>query len=125
MERKTIKLISALCIFTLLCGCGGNKEKAEVNIWGADPKNAECIYEDDTELDPENFKVIEDEDEDGSRCVVIKHHTFASSGHYRLLSPNGNLRIFASGSQEMVGQSNLQACGSKKVLSPPSCRAQY
>lgn len=103
MECKTIRLVSALFVFTLLWGCGGNKEKAEINIWEADPKNAECIYEGDIELDPESFEVIEDVDDDGSRCLVIEHHTFASSGHYRLLSPNGNLRIFASGAQEMGG----------------------
>lgn len=104
MNVINIKLIAALFIFISLVGCGRNKEKAEINIWGADPKNAECIYkEGDTALTSESFEVIEDKDEDGSRCVVIKHHTFASSGHYRLLSPNGNLRIFASGAQEMGG----------------------
>lgn len=103
MRYKMMKLIVAPFIFILLWGCGEKEEKAKTNIWGIDPKNAECIYEGDTSLDPEWFEVIENEDEDGSRCVVIEHHTFASSEHYRLLSPNGNLRIFASGSQEMCG----------------------
>ena len=98
-----MKLIVALFIFISLWGCGGKEEKAETNIWGIDPKNAECIYEADASLDPECFEVIEDEDEDGSRCVEIQHLRSPSSGHYRLLSPNGNLRIFASGSQEMCG----------------------
>lgn len=108
MKCRTIKLIAALLIFASLWGCGGNEEKAEINIWGADPKNAECIYEDDTSLNPEWFETTEDADEDGSRCVVIEHHTFATSEHYRLYSPNGNLRIFASGPQEMGGLSGYR-----------------
>lgn len=96
-----IRLIAVLFIFISLWGC--NKETAENNLWGADPKDAECIYEGDTSLDTDFFEVKEEMDDDGSRCVVINHLISPLSGHYRLLSPNGNLRIIASGPQEMCG----------------------
>lgn len=98
-----IKLIATLFISMSLWGCSGNKEKTVSGIWGADPKNAECIYGGDASCDSTLFKVMEEEDEDGSRCVVIEHLTSPLSEHYRLLSPNGNLRIFASGAQEACG----------------------
>ena len=99
MRKVVIRLTSCvLCIITYL-GCN-NFEKS---IWGVDPIGAESIYECDITPATEEFNVIEEMDDDGSRCVWIEHLSFPASKLYKLYSPNGNLRIIASGAQEQGG----------------------
>lgn len=73
------------------------------HIWGCDPKGSESIYESSITSETEGFELIEEKDTDGSSCVRILHHSFPESELYRLYSPNGNLRIIASGAQEQCG----------------------
>lgn len=97
---KTFANFICLALFCItIYGCG-NKEP---DLWGEDPKDAESIYECEITPDTEEFEIVEDKDKDGSCCIRIDHHSFPESDHYRLYSPNGNLRIIASGAQEQCG----------------------
>ena len=95
-------LIRVFC-FVLLSvsyyGCGDK----EPDLWELDPKGGECIYECGITSETEGFDVIEERDDDGSSCVRVEHNSFPESELYRLYSPNGNLRIIASGAQEQCG----------------------
>jgi len=95
--NSTIVIVIALIAFSLL-SCGHDKE-----LWGNDPKGAERIYEGGITAETEGFDLIEEKDADGSRCVSVEHHSFPASELYTLYSPNGNLRIIASGAQEQCG----------------------
>ena len=90
---KTIALLSCTVIITSNCG---NEDDGKV-LWGNDPKNADVIYECEITSGTEGFNIIEDRDDDGSCCIRIEHKSFPESDHCRLFSPNGNLRIIASG----------------------------
>lgn len=100
---KYYKIFASFICLTLfgitIYGCGDK----EPDLWGEDPKDAESIYKCGITPDTEGFEIIEDKDEDGSCCIRIEHHSFPESDHYRLYSPNGNLRIIASGAQEQCG----------------------
>lgn len=94
MYHRISSFIIVLSILTIaLEGC----QRAEDHLWGYDPKGAESIYECKITSETEGFKILEEKDDDGSRCVRIMHLSFPESDHCRLYSPNGNLRIIASG----------------------------
>lgn len=90
-------MLVATAVSCLSCSDG------EKNLWEYDPKGAESIYESSITAETEGFDVVEEKDDDGSSCVRIMHQTSPWSEHYRLYSPNGNLRIIASGAQEQGG----------------------
>lgn len=95
--NSTIIVVFVFMVFSLM-SCNQNKD-----LWSYDPIGAESIYECDITPTTEEFNVIEEMDDDGSRCVWIEHLSFPASELYRLYSPNGNLRIIASGAQEQCG----------------------
>lgn len=86
-------------VIFLICGCGDK----ECSLWGFDPVGAESIYESGITSDTEGFEIVEEKDQDGSCSVIINHLSFPKSGHCRLYSPNGNLRIIASGPELQCG----------------------
>lgn len=89
-------LFLASWISIIVVGC-----QSEYGIqWGNDPINAESIYECDIMPDNETFEIHTIVGADKSKLVTITHNCFAMSDYYRLYSPNGNLRLIASGSQE-------------------------
>ena len=94
---------SVLALFAFaaiaLFGCSNDDN----SIWGCDPKGAESIYESGITPETDGFELVEEKDADGSVCVRVEHHSFPKSELYRLYSPNGNLRIIASGAQEQCG----------------------
>lgn len=96
---RTIALLSCAVIIASSCG---NEDDGKA-LWGNDPKNADVIYECGITSETEGFGIIEERDDDGSSCVRVEHHSFPESELYRLFSPNGNLRIIASGAQEQCG----------------------
>jgi hypothetical protein len=96
-----MKNVWALLAFTVIAMVGCSDD--DKSLWECDPKGAETIYESSVTSETEEFKLIEETDADGSRCVSIEHHYFPASELYRLYSPNGNLRIIASGAQEQCG----------------------
>lgn len=96
---KAIALLSCVVIMASSCG-NENDGKA---LWGNDPKNADVIYECGITPETDGFVIIEERDDDGSSCVRVEHNFFPESELYRLYSPNGNLRIIASGAQEQCG----------------------
>ncbi len=102
---KSFSVFSVIAVVAFLClDCENNKEQ----IWGNDPEGAESIYECGITSDTEDFTIEEVEDPDGSKCVRIVHQSFPKSYHYRLFSPNGNLRIIAFGSEQQCGMSGYR-----------------
>lgn len=96
------KQLFIAALFIILAGfssckdCGGES----ASIWGNDPTNAEKIYTPSVKEENDWFEVTEVKDADGSRCVNTVHKTFASTEHYCLYSPNGNLKLVAAGASE-------------------------
>lgn len=93
-------IVAALFVFLAgftSCKDGGDES---ASIWGNDPANAEKIYTPSVKGNSEWFEVTEEKDADGSRCVNTEHKTFASTEHYCLYSPNGNLKLVAAGCSE-------------------------
>lgn len=87
--------------------------------YGEDPQNGECIFmpakqvsnddffnteecisaSDAYESNEEFTKTVETSD-DKFKLIKIEHNSFADTEYYQLYSPNGNLRLIASGAQE-------------------------
>lgn len=99
MKDFVSNLIAIVLTVLLYSSCNNNNK----GLWGLDPRGAEGIYECEIIPNTEGFGIVEEKDKDGSCCIRIEHHSFPESDHYRLYSPNGNLRIIASGAQEQCG----------------------
>lgn len=99
MKVFVSNLIAIVLTVLLYSSCNNNNK----GLWGFDPRGAEGIYECEIIPNTEGFGIVEEKDKDGSCCIRIEHHSFPESDHYRLYSPNGNLRIIASGAQEQCG----------------------
>lgn len=98
MRSSSTKLLVLLLVVYTFFSCTQEKD-----LWRFDPQNAESIYEGENALETGGFNLKEERDDDGSRCVWVERYQSLGSELYRLYSPNGNLRIIASGAQEQGG----------------------
>lgn len=99
MKRFCFKTVVLVLAVIASFSCSNDEE----NMWENDPKSVETIYESSITSETEGFELIEDKDSDGSSCVRVERNSFPESELYRLYSPNGNLRVIASGTQEQCG----------------------
>lgn len=69
--------------------------------FGFDPKNGEVLYTMPSYLnDTVEYKINIAEDNSGAKCINIEHQEFAYTDFYMLYTPNGNLALIGSGTQE-------------------------
>lgn len=95
MNRIIIYLLCAL-FSAIISSCSKCKTTAEYN----DPINAEHIYENSIHKFGDEFNKLTITSEDGYCLTSISHTCSMYSELYQLYTPNGNLKLIASGSQE-------------------------
>lgn len=83
----------------IVCGCTNEKEKTEY----VDPAKGETVFR--SRGFHEGLVKIERTDDDGYRLLAIVNDGSPKNELYELFTPNGNLRLIASGAQEQGGVS--------------------
>lgn len=69
--------------------------------FGFDPINGEVLYTIPSYLnDAVEYKINIAEDDSGAKCINVEHQEFAYTDFYMLYTPNGNLALIGSGTQE-------------------------
>ena len=106
-ETLAIALLLA-CAFACCKQKASQETEPEAEVWFGLTDSLGSVYECSVDGDSESFKVTEEQDSDGSRCVSIEHLTFAATMHYRLFDSSGALRIVAAGPQEQVGMNGFR-----------------
>lgn len=89
-------VITSSIVLALFASCA----QIESRIEGNDPNNAECIFIPSIVEQSDNFQIDTLCSADGYSLTTIEHQSFAFTEFYQLLSPNGNIRLVASGSSE-------------------------
>lgn len=95
MNRTILYLLCALCS-AITSSCSKDTTSVECN----DPIDAEHIYENSIHKYGDEFNKHTITSEDGYCLTSILHTCSMYSDFYQLFTPNGNLKLIASGSQE-------------------------
>lgn len=96
MTKRNLLLITGSIVLALFASCTKEESRIEAN----DPANAECIFTASVDEQSEGFQTYTDTSSDGYQLTTIQHESFAFTDFYQLTSPNGNLRLVASGCSE-------------------------
>lgn len=114
--KKNILIIASSIVLALFASCTQGVSKTDENenndkqeetkepersmVEANDPSNGECIFEASVDEESEGFKVNKTITDDGYQLTSIDHETYAMTDFYQLTSPNGNIRLVASGCSE-------------------------
>ena len=98
IRKFTLYLSSALCTSMLYC-CSENNQPSQYK----DPVHADTISENSIKQFGDEFTTDTLVSHDGYKLISITHNCSAYTEYYKLNTPNGHLRLLATGSQETCG----------------------